>query len=420
MDRQTPALLDEAERGAQRLAGWVRLTIGFAGALVFVVLQPAGGVLPPIPAIGFAGYFVLSIASLMLARPRLFRRWYASAFIALDMAYVWAVMALGALDIEFGRVALLPPFTLAFVLLALGAMRYSPTTMITGAAVWLAGGVVVWILNDVGRQPHLPQLAAGLGAVVDTAPANVLRGLFVVSMTAVLAIAVWRARRTLLRAIEQTQAAANLARYMPQPVADRMATAGAHAVGRGRRQSVAVMFADVRDFTGLTETMDPADVGVLLTDLRRVVSDVIAAHGGIVDKYIGDAVMAIFGAPEPAPDDAGRALTAAQAMAPALATWNEARAATGQAPARMGVGLHYGEVLAGVVGDTTRLEYTILGDTVNVAARVEALTKEVGSALLVTGPVLAAAAADTDAWQALPAQTLRGRSAEIALYRRRD
>ena len=131
--------------------------------------------------------------------------------------------------------------------------------------------------------------------------------------------------------------------------------------------------------------------------------------------------MIVFGVPQPAADDARRALACAEAMFRGLAAWNADRAADGAAPVGIGMGLHFGEVFCGAIGDDARLEFTVLGDTVNVAARLQDETKTSHCPMIVS-QALMEAAGETEAdggWTALPTDHLRGRDAPIALFGRR-
>ena len=133
-------------------------------------------------------------------------------------------------------------------------------------------------------------------------------------------------------------------------------------------------------------------------------------HGGTVDKFIGDAIMAVFGSPLQKDDDAARAVNCALDILAAAARWSSERQAAGQAPVAIGIGAHYGEVFAGAVGGEQLLEYTVIGDTVNVAERLERLSREVGSDLVLSR-VLLQAAGETGAgatWRELPPQELKG------------
>ena len=119
------------------------------------------------------------------------------------------------------------------------------------------------------------------------------------------------------------------------------------------------------------------------------------AHNGTLDKYIGDALMATFGTPDPGRDDATRALRCARAMLASLAEWTRERAAHGEEPVRIGIGVHYGPVVLGNVGGERRLEFTVIGDTVNIAARLEALTRIQDVALIISAPLVEAVQRET-------------------------
>jgi adenylate cyclase len=159
----------------------------------------------------------------------------------------------------------------------------------------------------------------------------------------------------------------------------------------GRQQPAAVLFADIRGFTTVSETLAPPELARFITEFRRRATRATQRHAGIVDKFIGDAVMAVFGVPEPTPADALNALRAAMALLAEMADWNHDRCAAGLAPVHLGVGVHYGVVFAGVLGDDERLEFTVLGDAVNVAQRIEELTRSLGTDLIVSEDLLKAA-----------------------------
>ena len=165
--------------------------------------------------------------------------------------------------------------------------------------------------------------------------------------------------------------------------------------------------------------MEPAAIGVMMTELRGIQGKVVEDHGGIIDKFIGDCAMAVFGVPEPGPIDAANAVTAALAMLKAVSAWNTRRGGEGLVWINLGIGIHYGEVFAGAVGDETRLEFTILGDSVNVAERVERLSRQLDSSLVITDAVLEAANVERDDWEAIPPLTVKGRAGAIRVFRLR-
>jgi adenylate cyclase len=144
----------------------------------------------------------------------------------------------------------------------------------------------------------------------------------------------------------------------------------------GEERVVTILFCDLRDFTSLSEKMAPADVLNLLNRYLDRMSAIIEKHGGVIDKYIGDAIMALFGAPVASPDAAARAIAAARELARGLIEFNRELAAEGRPALAFGIGINTARVVAGNMGSKTRLNYTVIGDGVNLAARLEALTKE--------------------------------------------
>src|SRR4029077_12413472 len=167
---------------------------------------------------------------------------------------------------------------------------------------------------------------------------------------------------------------------LPAEIAGQLAESGLAALRGGRRQAVAVMFVDIRGFTRRAETMDPAATGRLLADFRRFVVATATRCEGVVDKFVGDSAMRVFGLPAPRPDDARRALTCALALLAGTPgeCARDLDATGGREALELGIGLHAGDAFCGAVGDETRLEFTVLGDTVNVAARLEQETKAGG------------------------------------------
>lgn len=194
---------------------------------------------------------------------------------------------------------------------------------------------------------------------------------------------------------------------------------GLSAETKGSRKQVCVLFSDIRGFTALSETLQPEQVVSLLNRYFDSMTAVVHRHGGTVDKFIGDGLMAFFGAPNPLPHVELQALGAVRDMVNALEVLNLELGWSGLPTLTIGIGLHSGEALIGFLGGQQRYEYTAIGDTVNVAARVEGLCKRLSCRVLVSESVRnAVMRSDPKAFQfeSMGMQSLRGRSSDMPVY----
>jgi adenylate cyclase len=171
-------------------------------------------------------------------------------------------------------------------------------------------------------------------------------------------------------------------KYMTASVMEHL-LAGKVALG-GESLEVTILFTDIRSFTTISEKMAPLQLVGLLNEYFTEMVGIVMQEDGVVDKYIGDAIMAVFGAPVPKPADAVNAVRAAVRMRQALGHLNERLVARGLSALRTGIGIHTGVVVAGNIGSEKRMEYTVIGDAVNVASRLETNTKELGVSVLIS------------------------------------
>lgn len=174
-------------------------------------------------------------------------------------------------------------------------------------------------------------------------------------------------------------------RFHNKEIADKLLS-GEVNLG-GERREATIFFSDIRGFTGMSESMEPEAVVEMLNEYMTRMVSVIRAHQGVVDKYVGDAIMAIWGVPIGQPNDTANAVKACLEMRKALDELNKIRLARGQVALKIGMGLNRGSVIAGNIGSNEKMEYTVIGDAVNLASRMESMTKEYGSDLLVSRQV---------------------------------
>ena len=182
---------------------------------------------------------------------------------------------------------------------------------------------------------------------------------------------------------EEKRMKGTMARYMDPLIADALMREGSNALG-GQESEATVLFSDIRSFTTLTESLGAQGTVSLLNNYFSRMVDCLQQEGGILDKFIGDAVMAVFGLPLPQGDDADRAVRTALAMLTSLEGFNQARAEEGLMAIRIGIGLHTDAVVSGNIGSPKRMNYTVIGDGVNLAARLESACKHYGAQLLIS------------------------------------
>jgi len=186
------------------------------------------------------------------------------------------------------------------------------------------------------------------------------------------------------------RARANLARYFSPNIVEMLAERN-EPLGALRRQTVAVLFVDIVGFTRMAERIPPEAVASMLRQFHERMTAQIFACGGTVDKYMGDEVLAVFGLPQTGAADAANALRCADLMIRSIDDWNAKRTNCGEPPLAIGIGLNYGPVVIGDVGGGQSLSFTVIGDTVNTASRLQRLTRSLATSLVAGDPLIVAA-----------------------------
>jgi class 3 adenylate cyclase len=254
--------------------------------------------------------------------------------------------------------------------------------------------------------------AVGAGVVFFTAAVYTRMPLYVLwGLTLMIVIAgsigIWLAR-LVTAAARAAAARAVLSRFLPARVIDD-AHADPSALLKPRKADATVVMSDVRGFTSWAESREPEEVLAFVSELQGELAAAVVAHGGTVDKFLGDGMLAVFGAPEPLTDHAPRAIAAVRDMLAAVRRLNQRGLEI-----KLGVGVNSGPLVAGCIGTGARLELTIIGDTVNTASRLQSLTKEHGVDVII-GEQTARALRD-DERTSLGEATIRGKERTLQIY----
>jgi adenylate cyclase len=380
---------------------------------------------------------LLGAAPLLLARAGASPATYRYLLPVLDFAlFTFAVMAPTPWDDPALPLAMRLRFDnvlFGYILLAAQVLTLSPRAVlwsgIAAAACWGLGAL--WVAARTGFTPYPPPseifaLPAAERVALFNDPTRVngyllaQEMLLFVVVGAVLAAAVARARRLVGRQAEAERARANLARHFSPNMVEELAAAD-EPLGAVKRLDAAVLFADLVGFTRLAEELTPEQTVALLRDLHGRLAGAVFAHGGTLDKYLGDGIMATFGTPRTSGRDAANALAAARAMLRAVDDLNRQRRLLRQPPLRLAVGIHAGPLVLGDIGDAQRLEYAVLGETVNIAQRLEQLTRALDARLCVSDDFMVAlkaesAAAATGDLVRLSPQPIRGLRRRLGVW----
>ena len=320
-----------------------------------------------------------------------------------------------------------------FILIASTVFYYSPRICLWGgfsaALAWSAG--TLWIATspetiffDFGRFGDLTtgeQLDYYFQPNLVNLQLLVTQGIVFMLVAILLATLVWRTRALVLTHAQAERARSNLARHFSPNMVDELANMD-EPLGAGRSQQVGVLFADVVGFTGFAETKEPSEVLSILREILSMMAEQVFAHDGTIDKYLGDGIMATFGTPHKGEHDASNALGCARGILEDAAKWNEARVKRGDPPLHIGVGVHYGPVVLGDIGDERRLEFAVIGDTVNVASRAERLTRDLHVDLVASDDLVETvrndgeSAALCEGMDEAPPQAIRGREEPMPVW----
>lgn len=291
------------------------------------------------------------------------RRYYARPVKYVSAAADALFLTLAIILVEGNNGPVVPAY---YILIIVCALRYSYRAILWASVFSALGYAAVWSTSFGNpRLSPIPTYSA------------IIHLLIMLMAGALSSYAVRKMRDLVLKFAEnllrREQAEGALSRYVSHQVARKIMESpdGGAVMGEGRRTHAAVLISDIRGFTPLSDGMDPAELVKLLNSYFTRMVDVVFRHDGTLDKFVGDALIVVFNDPIEQPDPERRAVACAADMQRALAKFNEEQAAAGRRTLGVGIGVHCGPVVAGNVGSEFRMDYTVIGDTVNYASRLQ-------------------------------------------------
>ncbi|MBB4041361.1 adenylate cyclase [Microvirga flocculans] len=427
--RTTPVLSDathrlirEADTGALQRAGIARMVT--AGLLLLAVFIATAGIELTAP-MALQQVRAAELTLVLFGTLGWVGAWLASKRIAIEKlpvitAVLDACLVLGNLAYSHWGVgipgSLFAAFPVAWVVpitMAAAAIHYQPRLQAFVAAIYVIGLSLIafggGVVSPAEREQNLNEIVG-----VFSMQANMVRIVMVFAAALILILVARQGRLLLERAVRETTLRVTLTRYLPRELAPVLTDQAFASLRQGRRMPVTVLFVDIRASTTFGETMEPSRLAVFITSFRRRVQRAAQQHGGVIDKFTGDGALILFGVPGAQEGDARRALACGRTLLALIERWNAKRGFN--PPVRLGIGIHTGDVFCGVVGDESRLEFTVVGETVNIASRIEQATKGAGCELLASQETVAAAG-EEGLWTEVECEPLPGVTRRMVLMK---
>lgn len=343
----------------------------------------AGTAFSPVP-YALAGYFILNIIGLIWAIRRGLPNWSVYISIIFDigvlMVLIWSFHVQYQQPPSFYLKS--PTLLYVFIFIALRALRFEARFVVaTGAAAsigWLClVGYVVFSdpENTMITKNYVDYLTTNsvlLGAEFD-------KIISILLVSTIIAVALSRAHKLMVRATSEGLAAQDMSRFFDQSIAEQIRNSEqVSAPGEGLRRDAAILYVDIRSFTPMAADLDPGKVVTLLTKYQEKIVPLVQENGGVIDKFLGDGIMATFGAARESDTFAADALRTVDAIMEEAASWSDHEDLGAIAGARINAAAAAGPIVFGILGNETRLEYTVIGAAVNLAAKLEKHNKETG------------------------------------------
>ncbi|MDH3453143.1 MAG: adenylate/guanylate cyclase domain-containing protein [Gammaproteobacteria bacterium] len=412
--------IERQQEASEILVGWVQFGILATFAALYTLAPKTfaeDADFAPVPwALGI--YSLFTAVRLVLAHARRIPYWMLFLSVVVDMALLLGLIWSFHLQYEQPASFYLkvPTVLYVFIFIALRALRFEAGFVVLSGLVAATGWLLlVWYATHVDPQnpmitrdyvEYMTSNSVLLGAEFD-------KVISILMVTAILAVAIARARGLLVRSVIESSAARDLSKFVPLAVAQQIASAEeAVAAGQGETHEATILFIDIEGFTTLSEQLTPEQLIGTLNEYFAVVSAPLQAHGGAINQFQGDAILATFNVPTEHPQHASNAVHAA------LEIQRELRRHTfgDGMELRARIGINTGTVVGGMVGTPDRLAYTVHGDDVNLAARLETLNKEYGTYILLSASTAALATDLAGEFRELGEVRVRGKRGVTRIY----
>ena len=383
LPERVKAAIRAQENATERLISWIQLGIVVIFGTLYIISPKPEVDFAPVPW-ALSVYLVLTLIRLVWSHLTRLPDWSLAFSVFFDMTLL--MVLIWSFHIQYAQPASFylkaPTLLYVFIFIALRALRFDARFVIL-AGIVAAIGWGMMILYVVYYDPFDPMITRDYVAYMTSN--SVLLGaefdkiISILMVTGLIAIALARAKGLLVRSVSEQAAAQELSRFFAPEIAARIkGSEDQIRAGTGELRQAAILNLDMRGFTRLAGEAPPDQVMSLLADYQQQMVPVIRRHGGSIDKFLGDGIMATFGAAEPSETYAADALRALEeAMATAIA-WQSDCEAEGRSCPTVNGAVAAGSILFGAVGDETRLEYTVIGDAVNLSAKLEKHNKELG------------------------------------------
>ncbi len=375
--------LDRHRQRNEILAGWIQASLVFVFAVFYTLSRKTFSedtILRPVPwALGV--YAAFTAWRLYLAYRNKLGHPMLMCSVVVDVSVL--MVTIWSFHIQYGQPAAFylkaPTVLYVFIFIALRALSLAPIYVLFAGVSAAAGWIIlvaIAIMAPGGRELITRDYVAYMTSLHILIGGEVDKIISILMVSALLAIAAARARSLLHRSVAEQAAAAQLSRFFsPEIAATIVGSDEILQPGQGRQAEAAAMFVDMRGFTRLASTLPPQELIALLGEYQRIAVPVIRRNGGSITTYLGDGIMVTFGATRMTTTYAADAMRTAEQLIDAMGAWAGTRSAEGLPAPGVGIGIAVGTVTCGTIGDEGRLEYAVIGDPVNRAAKLQNHTK---------------------------------------------